>query len=385
MAVQVYCEACKTSNDVAAKRCKKCGVVFGRDRTFRVDVTVKGRRVTRQAPNLTVARELEASLKTEMLREEFDISVHKTKKVVTLGDVWERYISWAKVNKAKSWMTDEFFYRKHLQPRFGSKSLEDISSLDIERMKAEMKKETTPQGKVGYADATIRHQLVLLGHLFNKAREWSLFEGKNPMESVKKPKLDNKITEFLMDDEVARLLETLDSWPCKQSADFVRIGLYTAMRKGEILKLKWESVDVELKMVIIRDPKGKLSQTIPISDEGIAVFRGIERTSDYVIPGPDGAMKKTFRDPWYKIRKAAGLPENFRYHGLRHNLASHLVSNGMDLYTVSKLLTHKDVRTTERYAHLSDERLRQAATMSGKLLTPKREPDNIIPMPADRV
>ena len=61
---------------------------------------------------------------------------------------------------------------------------------------------------------------------------------------------------------------------------------------------------------------------IPLSDEAVEVFRGIEHTSEYVIPGPDGGLKKTFRDPWYKIRRAAGLPKDFRYHGLRHHLAS---------------------------------------------------------------
>ena len=90
-----------------------------------------------------------------------------------------------------------------------------------------MKQATTPQGKQGYADATIRHQLVLLGHLFSKATEWKMFDGNNPLKSVKKPKLDNKITEFMADAEVQRLLDTLASWPCKQSADFVRIGMLT--------------------------------------------------------------------------------------------------------------------------------------------------------------
>ena len=64
-----------------------------------------------------------------------------------------------------------------------------------------------------------------------KAREWDLFDGKAPTDSVKKPKLDNRITEFLNEDEMRRLIETLDSWPCKQSADFVRICLLPACGK----------------------------------------------------------------------------------------------------------------------------------------------------------
>lgn len=83
-------------------------------------------------------------------------------------------------------------------------------------------------------------------------------------------------------------------------------------------------------------------------------------------------MKKTFRHPWYAIRKVAGLPEKYRLHGLRHKFASRLVSNGVDIYTASKLAAHKDLRTTEkRYAHLSDAALRRAASKSRELLTPK--------------
>ena len=81
MAIQIYCEECRTSNKLDAKKCRKCGAAFGREKTFRVDVSLKGRRITRQAPNLTLAREIESNLKTELLRDEFDITAHKAKKV----------------------------------------------------------------------------------------------------------------------------------------------------------------------------------------------------------------------------------------------------------------------------------------------------------------
>ena len=393
MAIQIYCTECRSSCSLEkkcpecgtacgtdakkctacghlleGKKCPICGESFGRDKKYRVSVSVKGKRANRIVDNLTQAREVEATLKSDILRAEFDIADHKVKKVVTLADVWKKYLPWAKVDKMKSWKTDDFFYRKHHEPRFGNTALEEIAPLDIERMKAEMKQAKTPQGKQGYSDATVRHVLVLLGHLFKKAGEWGLFEGKSPTESVRKPKLDNRITEFLTADEMQRLISTLETWPCKRSADFIRICLYTGMRKSEILKLTWDKIDLDRKTVTICDSKGGTTQVIPISEEAVAVFKGIAQKSEYVIPGPEGKMKKTFRDPWYKVRKAAKLPESYRLHGLRHNFASQLVSNGVDLYTVSKLLTHKDVRTSERYAHLSDESLRQAAQKSGKLI-----------------
>lgn len=218
---------------------------------------------------------------------------------------------------------------------------------------------------------------MLLGHLYKKAREWKLYPGENPTASVKKPKLDNKVTELLSADQVERLLKVLAEWPCRGTASFVLIGLFTGLRTSEIRKLRWEHVNLERKTVNIVDPKGKESSTIAISDQAVAVLKEIPVTSEHVIPGPDGGIKKTFREPWYRIRDAAGLPANIRFHGLRHNHASWMVSSGIDLYTVSKLLNHKDVKTSTRYAHLSDESLRRAANIAGELLS-RRSRDNAV-------
>ena len=72
------------------------------------------------------------------------------------------------------------------------------------------------------------------------------------------------------------------------------------------------------------------------------------------------------------------MPDNFRFHGLRHHFASTLVSNGVDLCVVQALLTHKDSRTTQRYAHLSPGALMDAAQRSGELLQPKPVKENVI-------
>ena len=94
-------------------------------------------------------------------------------------------------------------------------------------------------------------------------------------------------------------------------------------------------------------------------------------TSTYVFPGKGGQQRTDFKGPWRRIRVAAGLPENFRFHGLRHHFASALVSNGVDLSVVSALLTHKDMGTTQRYAHLAPGVVKAAAQKSAELLTPK--------------
>src|SRR5208283_507330 len=170
MAIQIFCTSCKTSNGLDAKKCSKCGVSFGRDKKYRVCVSVKGKRLTRVTDNLTIAREVEAALKGDLVRDEFEIADHRTQeKPITLADVWDKYLPWAKEHK-KSWRDDEYYYGKHLEPRFSAKAMESITPLDIERMKTELKKGLNAQGKP-YKAATIKHQVVLLRRLFNVARK----------------------------------------------------------------------------------------------------------------------------------------------------------------------------------------------------------------------
>jgi len=405
MAIQIYCVICRSSCSpdkncphcrnisgpdtkkcsncgklLDPKKCPKCGAVFGREKKYRVSVSVKGKRANRIVDNFTLAREVESALKGDLVRAEFNISDHRVQERVTLADVWKEYLTWAQQHK-KTWDDDKYHYCKHLEPRFGSKALEDITPLDIERMKSELKKgieKKLPEGRKPrekpYSPATIKHMIVLLNRLFNLARKWNLYNGPNPVSQVEKPKLDNNIQETLDDEELSRLITVLESWPCLESAAFVKFALFTGLRRGELFKLQWSDIDFDTGMLTLRAPKGGKTETIPISKLALKTIEDLGRkTSGYVFPGKEGQQRVEFKLPWQRIRKAAKLPENFRFHGLRHNFASRLVSNGVDLYTVGKLLTHKSTSTTQRYAHLADETLRQAALKSSRFLQPRSE------------
>jgi integrase/ribosomal protein L40E len=374
MAIHIYCTKCYTSNGLNAKACSNCGEVFGRDKKYRVCVSVKGKRDTRVVDNLTLARQKEATLKADLERKL--MGIEEEKPAPTLAEVWAKYLPWAKEHK-KSWNNDLKYYQKHLAPRFGSKALDSITPLDIEKMKLELKKGLNKRGKP-YAPATIKHQLVLLRRLYNLAHKWGVYAGKSPLESVSLPKIDNQITEFLRDEELVRLLDTLEKWPIRESARFIKFALLTGLRRGELFKLTWDDVDFERGLIRLRDPKGGKTENLPVSNEAQEILRTLEAVSTYVFPGKDGKQRTNFNGPWRRIREAAGLPLNFRFHGLRHHFASTLVSNGVDLLVVQKLLTHKDAKTTQRYAHLSPGALKEAAVRSGELLTPKPKSEKII-------
>jgi integrase len=370
MAIQVYCSKCYTSNSLDSKECSNCNNPFGRDKKYRVSVSVKGKRVNRIVENLTIAKELESTTKADMVREEFDISHHKVKeKPVTLNEVWVKYLPWAQENK-KTWKCDHYNYETHLKPRWGIKALDAITSMDVERLKLELKRSVNKFGRP-FTPATIKHQLVLLNRLYNLEKRWRLYAGANPMDHVEVPKLDNQVTEFMTDEELSRLLDVLDNWPHDDSASFIKFALYTGFRRGELFKLRWSNIDFDHHMITI-ERKGNKTVTLPVCQQAFEVLDGIDRTSEFVFPGRGGAQRTDFKGPWQRIRKLAGLPKGFRFHGIRHHFASSLVSNGIDLFTVQGLLSHKDSRTTARYSHLMPGALQRAAEKAGELLQPKK-------------
>ena len=139
-----------------------------------------------------------------------------------------------------------------------------------------------------------------------------------------------------------------------------------------MFKLKWEDIDLERGFIHLRDPKSGRDQTIPLNLAAREVLEHHPKSESlFVFPGRGGKQRTEIRRPIDRIRKAAGLPKDFRpLHGLRHTYASMLASSGqVDLYTLGKLLTHKSAAMTQRYAHLRDETLRRASDLAADLLT----------------
>ena len=371
MAINIRC-LCGGETKLTAKRCPRCEKPFPKKgRRYKVVVRANGQKISRTVKNLELARDVEAKLQIDISREEYDIK--KKKPTPTLNKVWDKFLPWAKLNK-KTWHSDECNFKKHLKPVFGNKPLDKITPFDIEKLIITMKKGLS-KNKKPYAPATIKHQIVLLSRLYGIAEQWGMYSGPNPCHKVKKPKLNNQKTEFLCNDELSKLLEVLNKWPDKMSVAFVKFAMYTGVRRSELFKLTWKDITFERGTIILRDPKGGLDQEIPLSKEALQVLKEVPRKYDtpYVFYGKNGDKRTDFKGPWLRIKKEAKLPTDFRLHGLRHNFASTLVSNGVPIFTVQKFLCHKDVKTTQRYAHLADHALREAVERSSDLFKPKKK------------
>jgi integrase len=197
------------------------------------------------------------------------------------------------------------------------------------------------------------------------------------------PKVNNLKTEDLNSVQMAQLLEVLRVGIVKDedgketildldAREEMLFALHTGMRRGEIFRLKWDDLDFPRGFLTIREPKGGVDQTIPLSDAASELLSKRPRREDspFVFPGHGGRQRVDHSKQFRAIRKAAGLPEDFRpMHGVRHVFASTLASSGeVDLYTLQRLLTHKSPLMTQRYAHLRDETLKRAANVMGRIV-----------------
>ncbi len=278
----------------------------------------------------------------------------------TIDKLWKEYKAGRKRGKGLS--IDKGRYEKYLKSEFGDHEPKDIIALDVERLKRRLLKKKSTQ--------TVKHVLNLFTWIVNFGVKQGLCTGLS--FHIKKPAVDNMKTEDLTTDQLKKLLEVIAKDNHPQAGNIMLLALYTGMRRGEMFKLQWGHVDFNRNFITIADPKGGTDQRIPLNDAARALLDGIPRhdESPFVFPGKGGGERKNIQKFIRIIADKAELPKGFRpLHGLRHVYASMLASSGkVDLYTLQKLMTHKDPRMTQRYAHLRDEALRKASNLAGDLV-----------------
>ncbi|MFN2269171.1 MAG: site-specific integrase, partial [Desulfonatronovibrio sp.] len=102
---------------------------------------------------------------------------------------------------------------------------------------------------------------------------------------------------------------------------------------------------------------------VPLSGNALDILKGLPKVNEFVFPSPKtGKPFVSIFNSWNQARKRAGL-EDVRIHDLRHSFASFLVNGGRSIYEVGRLLGHTQIKTTMRYAHLSDETLMEAVNV----------------------
>jgi integrase len=278
----------------------------------------------------------------------------------TIIRLWDEYRSNRDMNKGLR--TDQGRFRNFLSERFGSLEPKDLIKIELERYKAQLLKSKSPQ--------TVKSIFALLKRIINFGINNGLCQP--PPFKISLPIVKNNKTEDLTAEQLSNLLKAINNCPNIHARNIMLLALCTAMRRGEMFKLRWEHIDFEKGFISLVDPKGGTDEKIPLNESARRVLNDNPRTeSPYVFFGRSGKQRTDIHKTLCAIREAAGLPKSFRpLHGLRHFFASALASTGqVDMYTLQKLLTHKSPVMTQRYAHLRDEALKKASGIAGLLIS----------------
>lgn len=276
----------------------------------------------------------------------------------TIQKLWDEYSNHRVDNK--SFRTEKGLYQNYLKDVFGKLEPKELIKLNVDRLRIKLLKVKSPQ--------TVKHILALLKRTIFFGVDRGLCQG--PGFKITLPRVDNIKTEDLNEVQLKKLFEVLSTTQYTTAANMMKLALFTGMRRGELFKLQWDDVDFDRGFIHIRDPKGGVSQKIPINNNARQVLQDIAETSDYVFPARGGGPRKDINKDLRAIKDEAGLPKNFRaLHGLRHVYATMLASSGqVDMMALQKLLTHKDQRMTQRYIHFRDEALKSASDLAGDIL-----------------
>jgi hypothetical protein len=201
----------------------------------------KSQRIGEGILTLKQKRLLAEQAKMEQEKQVNDAKIAKT----SFKEVASQYLVWARSNK-KSWVWDEQRIRLHIQPVIGNKAFNTIAPSDIE----DVKNKCTEKG---LASATVCQCLAVIRQVFNYAMKHDLFEnGRNPVKSVKFPKINNSRIRFLSYAEADTLLSIANTYTFELH-DMCLMSIYTGMRANEIFSLKWGDIDFENEIITIRD------------------------------------------------------------------------------------------------------------------------------------
>jgi len=283
----------------------------------------------------------------------------KLKVTPTVADLAKEYLEvYAKPNKkAKSYKEDNKMFKAIILKRWHDKKIDEITTHDVQYLHHEL--QNTP-----YMANRVR---ALLNKMFNLAIQWKWMKD-NPVNGVQKYQ-EQKRNRWLSEEELGRLWNVLDTYYNQSVANAIRLLILTGSRRNEVLSATWNQFD--LNEGIWTKPAHTTKQNqmahLPLSSQVIELLQFMQETVEgiFLFPGKiKGRPLQDIKKAWKTITNRADLPD-VRLHDLRHTHASHLVSSGLSLSIVGKLLGHTQASTTQRYAHLADEPLRQAAELFG--------------------
>lgn len=297
------------------------------------------------------------------------------KEVVTLRVFGDEYSNLIKQNRSAAYHKSVVNSLKHITDYFGcQRAIQSLGLKEIESFISHLQRKVNK----GY-----RVYVRTLKAAFNKAVDWNYVK-ENYFLKVKLPKKQQVNPAYISGTQLAEISGQIENETIR---GLVVFAFYTGMRLNEIVNLTWRNVNLSTRIITVGDAefttKGRNQRYIPICEEVFEVLarsKGQEEKSNTprilrIHPSQRGEIKSGFvfckangeaftgdyvSKIFKKACKAVGTDKSIHFHSLRHSFASNLVQKGVNLYTIKELLGHSSISTTEVYAHLNMDALKEA-------------------------
>lgn len=273
----------------------------------------------------------------------------KELETITLADLVIRYLNEVVPGKRHG-MTDTFALNSFLRHSISKKTLSALTPIDFTSYRDGRLKEIAP--------ASVRRHLTPIRHMFRHAREvWNLPLSQGLLVGARVLNADSRRERRLRENEEEKLLEAGRKNRNKLVVPIIRFALETAMRRGEILSLRWADIDEPRATATLLETKNGHPRTIPLTDTALDILRSLTHENK------DGNAKvflieaNALRLSWERLTKRAKI-DDLHFHDLRHEAISRLFELGLTAPEVASISGHRDMRMLFRYAHANHASIR---------------------------
>jgi len=266
----------------------------------------------------------------------------RTAQRLSLAEVLERYRR--EVTPTKRGSADENLRLKAMAQRpFARIKMSALTSSQLAAYRDERLKVVS--------GATVNREFSVLSHAIDTARrEWDVYLPTNPCTLVRRPPQGRPRDRRLQGDEEKRLLAACRGARNKWLVHFVALAIETGMRRGELLGLLWDNVDLERRTAFLPVTKNGESRGVPLSSRAIEVLRALP-------PSTNGRVfaeltREALKQSFNRAARRAGIT-GLRVHDLRHEATSRFFEKGLNVMEVASVTGHKTLQMLKRYTHLS--------------------------------
>ncbi len=280
---------------------------------------------------------------------------------VSLRKFIDEYLEFVEQNRSTSYYSSHILSFNHLVGYFQEQRI--MSTITFREAELFITKLQNSMGE-GY-----RVYYRNLKTAFNKGVDWSYIT-MNPFSKIKLPKRQKNQPAYI---DRAELDDVLKNVAIKVARDISALSFFTGCRIGELINLRWNSVNLVEGYIVIGDDrfttKTRVQRSIPLCNEAVRILQEqigkIVKLNGYVFHKKNGGI---FSGDYISKRfkrgcRLAGVSEKIHFHSLRHSFASNLAQKGVSIYVIKELLGHSSITTTEIYSHLDIESLRGAVSV----------------------